>query len=737
MISRFALSLLATVLATGGYAEPVRVISGEHPDFSRLVVFMPSGSDWQLEELDSTKYQLRIVGQEDFDTRTVFDLIPKSRLQALAVSNGQLVLTLGCNCPISQDVIPSGQLVLDILNPVSEEEMSSEKSDTADAEQESDGDVQQSFPLAAVQPNGTSRIDPSPFWKRPQSNDEKPVEDETQPALDEFREDLIKSLGRAASLTLVEVPEQEVPKIGMSADKASDEGKDEKPEMVLEMSSEDIVSEEKQPRFRTSSAAERARAPETTVEEPVPSCYRADYFAIADWGDPEAAFGDQISDARRSLSGEFDRTKPSDALKLMRLYLYYGLVEEAHKIYRVFQLDSKAAQAALVISEILLMREVDPFIATMTDCEGMLSIWATLAGPVGQAITKEQSRRVTAEFAKLPSQLKTMFGADLLLRFTQGGDKTGAGIIRNALKRSVGDDAPLLSSPMAELSEDDLLAVMQDDRKEAPQALAELIGRGLSKEEPIEAGLIELADTLAFEGRGTEEAAELQQLRVRAFTHNAAHREAFRAWEEIVPEQPEAAKTIGSVILDKLLKDGPASEIVQVAGRLIGSETHRALTDEDRVSFSLRLASLGMAELGAAFSDDVEASKKARLGTLVETLSGGDVALAPDFLASLDAVSRKRIAGRLVEKDEAELAWEYFSGQLDEEARQNLAAAAGIWGEVDPGSEFAGLANFSGSDQATDSMSDQPLSNAQSMLDDARRAREDISRLLGSELNGS
>lgn len=96
-------------------AETVVLRSGEHADFSRIVVQFSSSVNWSFGRSDNG-YELRTdaLGTE-FDTSEIFDLIPRTRISEVSSPGpGRLVLAVSCDCSGDVFEIRSGRLVLDI-----------------------------------------------------------------------------------------------------------------------------------------------------------------------------------------------------------------------------------------------------------------------------------------------------------------------------------------------------------------------------------------------------------------------------------------------------------------------------------------------------------------------------------------------------------------------------------------------------------------------------------------------
>lgn len=112
-----ALAITTSLLAAGStQAETIVARSGEHDGFSRLVMRLPEGATWALNQSGRVA-SLKIDSPSVvFDTSAVFNLIPRERLQGLTQAGaGQpLQLQLGCNCDIRSYVQSDGYLVVDI-----------------------------------------------------------------------------------------------------------------------------------------------------------------------------------------------------------------------------------------------------------------------------------------------------------------------------------------------------------------------------------------------------------------------------------------------------------------------------------------------------------------------------------------------------------------------------------------------------------------------------------------------
>ena len=94
---------------------PVR--GGEHAFYTRLVLALPPGADWQLDQ-DGRRGILTITGAAmRFDLTQTFARIPRTRLRDLTVRAQSLELDLACDCTLRAAEDALQLLVVDILSP--------------------------------------------------------------------------------------------------------------------------------------------------------------------------------------------------------------------------------------------------------------------------------------------------------------------------------------------------------------------------------------------------------------------------------------------------------------------------------------------------------------------------------------------------------------------------------------------------------------------------------------------
>ncbi|WP_143093096.1 tetratricopeptide repeat protein [Celeribacter neptunius] len=93
----------------------VDVLSGEHVDFSRLVMQFPTAVDWQFGRTADGSYALRVDAPDvSFNTTGVFNKIPRSRVETLSSGASELIVTVPGNVHADAFELRAGRIVIDI-----------------------------------------------------------------------------------------------------------------------------------------------------------------------------------------------------------------------------------------------------------------------------------------------------------------------------------------------------------------------------------------------------------------------------------------------------------------------------------------------------------------------------------------------------------------------------------------------------------------------------------------------
>lgn len=109
-------------------AETVVIRSGEHVDFTRIVVQFNSPVSWTFGRVEGGYELCSDAHDTEFDIGNVFNFIPKTRIRALSSPGpGRLFVSVSCACGGDAFEIRDGRVVLDIKEGQPDEKSPFEK----------------------------------------------------------------------------------------------------------------------------------------------------------------------------------------------------------------------------------------------------------------------------------------------------------------------------------------------------------------------------------------------------------------------------------------------------------------------------------------------------------------------------------------------------------------------------------------------------------------------------------
>ena len=567
MIKRLAL-LLCLLAPVAARAQAVGVISGEHEDFSRLVVMFEAGVNWSFGRVDGG-FEFRAEAPEiRYRLDRVFERIPRDRIAAVEDrGDGRLFLAVNCACHGDAFGLRGGEVALDIKDgpPIAAAQdfnqtlpdwtapaaargdIAAERAEEPATPPPGDGpplpvQARQGLPLFVE-----AGAAPTPGAQDPaaQAEPAHPVQtdgeaapppgegEDTPPPSDrvtETRDALIEQLGRAASQGLLE---PDLAATETLVRQATDPGAaeaiettDPVPEAVVPPAA-DAVADGGHVRIQTSIDRDNEAAQTPAALTPTgASCLPDRFFDIAGWGALDAT-GPEIGRYRSQILGEFDIPRPDQVTALARHYLYLTFGAEAVALVKRYPDGVERADLLVILAEIMdgLSSSRAGEIAPQLGCDAKVALWAVLAQPDLRPAQPVATSAVVASFSELPLHLRRHLGPALAERFLNAGDASTALALRNALGRAPGDHGAEydLMEARIDLARDEtgraterLEEIVARDAALAPEAIVELIDARLAAGQIVSERDISLAASLAFERRGTEMGLALLRAEIRA-----------------------------------------------------------------------------------------------------------------------------------------------------------------------------------------------------------------------------
>jgi len=536
---RIALLVLLLAIPLAVSAKTVRVRSGEHAGFSRLVLDFETLPRWQFGRV-AGGYELRPGHSDDrYDLHRVFDLIPRTRVsQIKAGKNGVLFLAVDCTC--HAEAFEAGtRLVLDIkdgkpaADSVWESLLAANPAPDVPklvliAQPESARPDETTMPLNVqtaanlplqFQPQRTALAwnenvaEPPALVIDPLELVPKGLTQEEIVRRAAIQADLLTQISRAAADGLVEPNLEATERLksrtdAILANTASSVNLPADP--PAEPATDPLVAAGSS-HIRIQTAIDRSElntAPPPAVTPEGEVCLDSARVNVANWGQPPNENG-AISELRAGLVGEFDAADPASIKALAKHYIYLTFGAEAKGLLGAF--DARVDDAGLLTALAEIMDNgsaVHPDILTsQLECKSATALWAVLAKPALSQSDRISKESVLSAFAVLPLHLRRHLGPILADRFLKIGDVATAATIRNSVSRAPGNPGDKVRLMAAEIDlklgktesgTAQLADVMREDGPLAPEAVVRLIETRIKAGERIDEKLIESAAAMAF-----------------------------------------------------------------------------------------------------------------------------------------------------------------------------------------------------------------------------------------------
>ena len=714
------LFVLLMALATPIAAETVKVVTGEHETFTRLVLELPEAGDWRLGRT-ATGYEFTTVAGSPprYDLTTVWDRIPKSRLQAIFADpeTGRLRLTLACACHAFPFEYQPGMVVIDLRDgPAPPGSVFEAALDAAVPSDSQVADIRVSQPkpgtydwLAAPPPTRLA-ADPAPEMPLPSG----------AVSLAPLRDALLQEISRGAAEGIVDMtgPPPAVP----AAAKAEVDLPWSRI-VIGEMPGVLAGPDRKSPNEMQADGA--ACTPDATL-------------AIADWAS-EAPAAQQLAAARAGLMEEFDLPDPQAIRHAVRTHLALGFGAEALQYLGFLDQTTDPDLAIYASMARIIDGQDDPAspLGRMLACDTAAALWAALLHdrlPAGSGVN---TNAVLRSFSALPAHLRRLFGPELAERFLLSGNAEAARMLRDATARApdmalqdldLVDARSGLANGRAEEAANLAEAALNGGAAAGMAAVITLVEARFALAEPITPDLLATVQSYQLEAAGTPTEAGLQRALALALALSGQPSAALEAARPVPDTLADVWRAISLRATD--------AQLIDVAVLPDGAETPQ-VAGEVALGLAARLTDLGFADAALAWLDrSADAAPGFALAAARAELLRSDAGAA---LALLDGESGTEAEGlraqaleRLGQLGPAAEAWR-AAGDAAQAGR--LAAWRRDWAGVSPGdtapwADAAGLAvaRVPGTGPEEDGL----LARGSALVEDSASARRAIETLLAA-----
>ena len=575
--------LLLYLCAVPALAQTVKVSSGEHDGFTRLVLEFGRTVDWQFGR-DTDGYLLRVAGAApEYDLSRAFEIIGRTRLAAIAHDGkgDDLHVSLACACHAIPFEFRPGIVVIDLKdgpppsNSSFEEPLAISTAKSAET------------PEPPVLPNSTKGRDARYDWvAAARFGDEGHVDPSQEavaepplllldPDLQPLRDRLIGQMARGASQGLIEMAEPNAQNLG------------------------DAGGGHASANIRIGDAPTRVDQPGGPLHGNLGAqgteCILPESLAIAAWAEPATPVAHQLAELRRNLTGEFDRTEQEQVVRYIKFLLHIGFGAEARQMIATFQPEDEDTQIWTALGHILDDEE-DPAhrFRDQAACSGPAALWAVLSEDLAKGDPFDD-RAVRRAFSELPLSLRRHLGPRLADRLLALGHPDAARAIRDAVSRA--QDKPDLAVDLmqaqldlqtgqADRAEEIARNLAQGEGADQPKVLIALVEARVAQRQPISADIALILQSVLAEHQGTDLAPRLADALVLAQAASGDFESAFNA----MPSNKAPRQGVWSL----LAALAPDSDFLTHA--VISPEEELPDLPEDlRLEIARRLASLGLA----------------------------------------------------------------------------------------------------------------------------------------------
>ena len=594
-----AILMLCGTLAS---ANPISVLTGEHPSFTRMVFHLSSDTNWQLGRVDQG-YMLQTSSRDGFDLRRFYDRIPRNRVARVdQVGDDRLRISVPCDCQAEAFLFRPDILVVDVHDGSPSEGSPYEEPFhliTA-GWQATARKHQYDLPNDAILPllNPANGATPPTF----ESSEPAVVDDEDEHRdpiheedLGEFEDSIVQSLARGLTQG------------------ALDRGKHDARRTALD----DM-------RIRQRFDAVDVRLPGLTAHTNIDSaamdevgqddhtqtgsrCIPDAYFNIENWAD-DRPFSTQLADVRGALSLEFDENEETEVLRLAQLYTHFGFGLEA---IDTLEIDGANSQERLYLTQIAHILDGAPprsdLFVEQVSCPSYVSLWAMLA--MGGALDAKPNRDgILKTFKTLPAHLQQHLGPRLSDRFVAMGDDDAAIQVLASLQgyTDIGETSALAPAHYAKSLEDGdkasavLVAMGRENTRMSPEAIMGFLNDAIASGIVIEEADFTWADALRVESGRSPIAQDLIEVQFDARLSQNQFKEALELMSKThTSTSADSADNMRNAFAQRAVEYMTDADFLEFTFGHVPA----LFSDTSRKAIAQRLSNLGFPERAKAFDE--------------------------------------------------------------------------------------------------------------------------------------
>jgi hypothetical protein len=628
------IALAFWALAAG--AEDVRIRSGEHAGFSRLVLEFGERPPWSLRLGDRRATVLLGPGNRRLDAGDVFARIPRTRIRAVTPTADGLELILGCDCAVTAFEVRGAALAIDVADAQATPEVLRNVAPTAatgnDATEMAAPEVavaalpilppgMTEAPVVGAAEAGAPVRPPRPALPVAPAPDAAPARPAGDGGRGRVLTELTAAIARATTqgnLRLAATPPE-----------------------VAAVPPEALFADPALANLRLRLPGEEAWLPDRPAAGA--NCRDPSSFDVASWVPGDRSPADAIATLQASLAPDLDTIDEARAVALARLYVGLGFGAEARAVLAAL---APGHPETALLGDMARIVDGEPVrsdaLSGEAGCPGRAQLWVALA--TGK---EAEARDIIVAIGELPVALRRQLAPRVMSRLATEGDAFAAETVRGTIDRAEGPHGASFTLAAAEVEaqrdgKPDLAAIRDLAAGHAPaadEALAVLLELARETGERLDGATLARAETRAQDLRGTDLGLRLEIGLIHAFLRTDEFARAA-AWlakliaAEAIP--PDSMTALSRDFFIALGAGGSEEALLVHAAGFADSAAAFVQGDPAGETVAARLVALGLPDLAARYLPVEPIAPGARRLAARARLAAGDAEGALALATGLD-----------------------------------------------------------------------------------------------------
>lgn len=554
------------LVSTAQAQAVVQVRTGEHEDFTRVVLDFQARSDWRLGRVSESTYELRLKRKNSvrFETSKAFRRIRRERLvdlENLPRLSG-LRFELGCECSLRVTEWPNNWLVIDIRDvpPKTGDPYAQPFADEESRRTEpSLGDLPL-FPTRNREPLLLLGTEPNSSGDR------------LHQRVDDTKRTLVRQFARAAAQGII------------AADPA--------PEVTAGKRLRTNDSPNLAANLRAVTRLDKDLADASTSLQADDDCLAPHMLDPSNWPDER----DDVNPAELfSADGEPNK---EEHLRRAQQLLRMTFGAEAAAVLDHVPLESPSARALRDVAVLMDGPSGQArALSGQEGCDSVVALWAVLSG---SDESPPASDVIVASFSDFPTAMRRHLGVRLARRLLDLGEQEAARAVKNGIERlSAPREAVMLDVELSDETdtaapaEEDLLRIALSGAEEAPEALLKLIERRIAAGAEVGLTLTDETATLAFQLDDQPIADDLRVAEVRALIQDGRYSSALSRVIALDPALTQE-RGLATALIRAVTERADDADFVSLISRL---DQLPEIASAARVAAAERLLALDLPDL--------------------------------------------------------------------------------------------------------------------------------------------